>query len=83
MEASHKLSEQMYAQSQEDEAAAGDASTADDNVVDAEFEEVDENNSDEDKRRPLRHVFERFGCFGGLARRYRIEAMSYGGAHDR
>jgi molecular chaperone DnaK len=42
--ASHKLAEQMYqaeqAQAQPGEAAAGGAGAADDNVVDAEFEEV-------------------------------------------
>jgi len=41
MQASHKLAEQMYAQSQGDEAgAAGADAPQDDNVVDAEFEEV-------------------------------------------
>ena len=50
MESSHKLAEQMYAQSQDGEAnPADDSQSDDDNVVDAEFEEVDENNSDEDK----------------------------------
>jgi len=53
-EASHKLAEQMYAQAQaaaggaETQSAAGAESTspdkADDNVVDAEFEEVKDNN---------------------------------------
>jgi molecular chaperone DnaK len=42
--ASHKLAEQMYkpeqAQAQPGEAASGGANAADDNVVDAEFEEV-------------------------------------------
>ncbi|MHB1436689.1 MAG: Hsp70 family protein, partial [Thiobacillus sp.] len=42
--ASHKLAEQMYqgeqAQAQPGEAASGGAGSADDNVVDAEFEEV-------------------------------------------
>ena len=49
MEASHKLAEQMYAQTQEGEgaAAAAEGSAAeDDNVVDAEFEEVE----DDDKK---------------------------------
>ena len=50
MEASHKLSEQMYSQSQEGQANADGTSAEDDNVVDAEFEEVDESNSDEDKK---------------------------------
>jgi len=46
-QASHKLAEMMYAQSQEGDDAPGDAETssaesADDDVVDAEFEDVDE-----------------------------------------
>jgi len=48
MQASHKLAEQMYAQSEGAEgAAAGADAPQDDNVVDAEFEEVkdDENKS--------------------------------------
>ena len=50
MEASHKLSEQMYAQAQQEgEAAADDSTSTDDNVVDAEFEEVDDTDSESDK----------------------------------
>ncbi|MBX2847617.1 MAG: molecular chaperone DnaK [Acidiferrobacterales bacterium] len=50
MEASHKLAEQMYAQTQDGEAETADnSSSEDENVVDAEFEEVDENKGDEDK----------------------------------
>ncbi len=46
-QASHKLAEMMYAQSQEGDAAPGDAESSsaessDDDVVDAEFEDVDE-----------------------------------------
>ena len=46
-QASHKLAEMMYAQSQDDDGAAGEtdsgtADTAGDDVVDAEFEDVDE-----------------------------------------
>ena len=49
MEASHKLAEKMYAQSGAEgaaEGAAGQGQSADDNVVDAEFEEV----NDDDKK---------------------------------
>ena len=48
MQASHKLAEQMYAQSQDQAAPGGDQQEApqDDNVVDAEFEEV----KDDDKK---------------------------------
>lgn len=47
MQASHKLAEQMYAQAAEQQASPeGDAGSADDNVVDAEFEEV----NDDDKK---------------------------------
>jgi len=48
MQASHKLAEQMYAQSQDQEAPGGGQQEAsqDDNVVDAEFEEV----KDDDKK---------------------------------
>ena len=54
-EASHKLAEQMYQQASEqagtttdssDAGAAGDSQSADDNVVDAEFEEVKDNKED-------------------------------------
>jgi len=48
MQASHKLAEQMYAQTQgaEGDTAAGpDAAQQDDNVVDAEFEEVKDDES--------------------------------------
>ena len=43
-QASHKLAEMMYAQSQEGDAAAGEegAAAAEDDVVDAEFEDVDD-----------------------------------------
>ena len=41
MQASHKLAEQMYAQSQDQEGAP-ETAAEDDNVVDAEFEEVKE-----------------------------------------
>ncbi len=49
MQSSHKLAEKMYAQAQEQEGAAteNDSSTQDDNVVDAEFEEVKD---DDDKK---------------------------------
>lgn len=49
MQASHKLAEQMYADAAEEGSAATDADEqpADDNVVDAEFEEV---NEDDDKK---------------------------------
>jgi len=44
MQASHKLAEQMYAQSADqgapEGAPGGEQAQADDNVVDAEFEEV-------------------------------------------
>ena len=40
MQASHKLAEQMYAQNSGEEAPAGADTQQDDNVVDAEFEEV-------------------------------------------
>ena len=47
MQSSHKLAEQMYSQAQEGEAAAQEGAPQDDNVVDAEFEEVKD---DEDKK---------------------------------
>ena len=49
MQSSHKLAEKMYAQAQEQEGAGteNDSSTQDDNVVDAEFEEVKD---DDDKK---------------------------------
>ncbi len=48
MESSHKLAEQMYAEAAQQEAGAADGEAPqDDNVVDAEFEEVEE---DEDKK---------------------------------
>ena len=48
MQASHKLAEQMYAQTEGQDAAGGAQQDApqDDNVVDAEFEEV----KDDDKK---------------------------------
>ena len=47
MQASHKLAEQMYAQTEGQEGAPEQEAPQDDNVVDAEFEEV---NDDEDKK---------------------------------
>ena len=49
MEASHKLAEQMYAQSGGDEGAPEGDAAAEDNVVDAEFEEVDDDNDSNDE----------------------------------
>ena len=46
MTASHKLAEQMYAEAQAQEGSPEQAQAADDNVVDAEFEEV----KDDDKK---------------------------------
>ena len=44
---SHKLAEMMYAQAQQEgEASGGDSGSADSDVVDAEFEDVD----DKDKK---------------------------------
>jgi len=48
MQSSHKLAEQMYAQAQDGDAAE-EAAPQDDNVVDAEFEEVDDDESDKSK----------------------------------
>jgi molecular chaperone DnaK len=53
MQSSHKLAEQMYAQSDDQQAGSAQAESGpqDDNVVDSEFEEVkDEDNSDESKK---------------------------------
>ena len=47
MQASHKLAEQMYAQTEGQEGAPQQEAPQDDNVVDAEFEEV---NDDQDKK---------------------------------
>ena len=50
MQASHKLAEQMYAQAQEGETAETESAAQDENVVDAEFEEVkDEDEADKTK----------------------------------
>ena len=51
MQSSHKLAEQMYAQASEQEGAAAgtEAGSQDDNVVDAEFEEV-KDDGDESKK---------------------------------
>ena len=49
MQASHKLAEQMYAQTQGQEGAAEQEAPQDDNVVDAEFEEVKDEESDQNK----------------------------------
>jgi len=46
MQSSHKLAEQMYSQTQEGEGAGEEGAPEDDNVVDAEFEEV----KDDDKK---------------------------------
>ena len=46
MEASHKLAEKMYANAEGEPGAAGAEQPQDDNVVDAEFEEV----NDDDKK---------------------------------
>jgi len=47
MQASHKLAEQMYAQTEGQEGAPQEEAPQDDNVVDAEFEEV---NDDDDSK---------------------------------
>ena len=50
MQASHKLAEQMYAQTQGQEAGGAEQeSSQDDNVVDAEFEEVKDDQDSENK----------------------------------
>ena len=44
------IRDRMYAQAQQEgEAAADDSTSTDDNVVDAEFEEVDDTDSESDK----------------------------------
>ena len=48
MQSSHKLAEKMYAQTQDGESAADPEQAQDDNVVDAEFEEVKDEGDDDD-----------------------------------
>jgi molecular chaperone DnaK len=51
MQASHKLAEQMYAGAEGQEGGAQEQAPEDDNVVDAEFEEVNEDVNDEDDKK--------------------------------